>query len=474
METAIDTGDTAWVLISAALVLLMTVPGLALFYGGMTRAKAVLNMMMMSFIALAGVSVLWVLFGYGLTFGNSISGAGLIGNPLEALGLRGLMAPDAIAGTIPTIAFVAFQAAFAIIAVALISGAVADRMKFSAWIVFAMVWAVLVYFPVAHWVFAFSNEETGVIGGWIANQVKALDFAGGTAIHINAGAAALALVLVLGKRNGFGSEPMRPHNLPLVMIGAALLFVGWFGFNAGSALGANTLAAVAFLNTLAATAAAIIGWLVVERIRDGHATSLGAASGMIAGLVAITPAANSVSPLGALAIGLIAGGLCALAVSLKYRFGYDDSLDVVGVHLVGGLVGTLLIGLLADPASPAGVAGLLHGGGLDQLWRQAVGAFAVFGFSFGVTFVLAKILDLTMGLRVSAEVEAEGIDTHIHAESGYDLNPVTSRIGRGALAAALNTTDPQPATADPTFDTTDSTPTVTPIDATTSSEGSAK
>lgn len=436
METALDTGDTAWVLISTALVLLMTVPGLALFYGGMTRAKAVLNMMMMSFIALAGVGVLWVLFGYSLAFGNSVGGAGLVGNPLEAFGLRGLMAPEAMAGTVPALAFVSFQAAFAIIAVALISGAVADRMKFSAWIVFSLIWAVVVYFPVAHWVFAFNNDDSGVVGGWIANQLQALDFAGGTAIHINAGAAALALVLVLGKRLGFGREPMRPHNLPFVMLGAALLFVGWFGFNAGSALGANGVAAVAFINTIAATAAAIIGWLVVERIRDGHATSLGAASGIIAGLVAITPAANSVSPLGALLIGLIAGAICALAVSLKYRFGYDDSLDVVGVHLVGGLVGTLLIGLLADPAAPAGVAGLFYGGGVDQLWRQAVGAFAVLIFSFTVTFVLAKILDLTMGLRLTADAEAEGADTRIHAESGYDLNPITSRIGRGSPAAS--------------------------------------
>ncbi|MDO5500282.1 MAG: ammonium transporter, partial [Propionibacteriaceae bacterium] len=321
METALNTGDTAWVLISAALVLMMTVPGLALFYGGMTRVKAVLNMMMMSFSALALVGVLWILFGYGLTFGDSVGGLGLVGNPIEALGLNGLMSEEAMSGSIPTLAFVAFQSAFAIIAVALISGAVADRMKFSAWIVFAALWAAIVYFPVAHWVFAFSDDD--VTGGWIANQIEALDFAGGTAIHINAGAAALALVLVLGKRIGFGREPMRPHNLPFVMMGAALLFIGWFGFNAGSALGANTLAAVAFVNTIAATAAAIIGWLILERIRDGHATSLGAASGVIAGLVGITPAANSVSPLGALAIGLICGAASAWAVGLKFKLGYD-------------------------------------------------------------------------------------------------------------------------------------------------------
>ncbi|WP_432558011.1 ammonium transporter [Granulicoccus sp. GXG6511] len=439
METGINTGDTAWVLISAALVLMMTVPGLALFYGGMTRVKAVLNMMMMSFSALAVVGVLWVLFGYSLTFGNSIGGAGIVGNPLEFAGLKGLMSESAVSGTIPTLAFVAFQSAFAIIAVALISGAVADRMKFSAWLVFAAIWAVVVYFPVAHWVFAFSSEDDSTIGGWIANGIEALDFAGGTAIHINAGAAALALVLVLGKRIGFGKEPMRPHNLPFVMMGAALLFVGWFGFNAGSALGANTLAAVAFINTIAATAAAVIGWLVLERLRDGHATSLGAASGVIAGLVGITPAANSVSPLGALAIGLVCGAVSAWAVGLKYRLGYDDSLDVVGVHLVSGLIGTVLIGFLADPASPAGVAGLLFGGGPDQLWRQSVGALAVLVFSFVVTFVIAKALDLTMGLRIPAEFEAEGIDTRIHAESGYDLNPFGGRIGKGGLAQPSST-----------------------------------
>ncbi|NLT29935.1 MAG: ammonium transporter [Propionibacterium sp.] len=437
----LDTGDTAWVLISAALVLMMTVPALALFYGGMTRAKGVLNMMMMSFISLATIGVLWVLFGYGLTFGNSVGGLGLLGDPSGFIGLGALMNPEAMTGTIPTMSFVAFQAAFAIIATALISGAVADRMKFSAWVVFSVLWAIVVYFPVAHWVFNFS-DDTGHVGGWIANRIEALDFAGGTAIHINAGAAALALVLVLGKRQGFGREPMRPHNLPAVMTGAALLFIGWFGFNAGSALGANTLAAVAFVNTVAATAAAVIGWLVVERIRDGHATSLGAASGIVAGLVGITPAANSVSPLGAIGLGVVVGALCALAVGLKYRLGYDDSLDVVGVHLVGGLVGTILIGFLADPASPAGVAGLFFGGGFDQLWRQVVGAVAVLVFSFVVSLILAKVLDLVMGLRVDADAERAGIDLTEHAEAGYDLNPIGGRLGGAGSALATAATTP--------------------------------
>ena len=419
----IDTGDTAWILVSAALVLLMT-PGLALFYGGMVRAKGVLNMMMMSFVTMGTVGVLWVLFGYSMAFGNSVGGLGLIGNPLEFFGLRGLMSPDAVTGTIPTLAFVAFQACFAIIAVALVSGAIADRTTFAGWTIFTLVWATLVYFPAAHWVFAFSSEDGSVVGGWIANVVQAIDFAGGTAIHINAGAAALALAIVIGPRLEFGRKPMRPHNMTLVMLGAALLWFGWFGFNAGSALAAGTTAALAWVNTLAATAAALCAWLAVEWLRDGHPTSLGAASGVVAGLVGITPAAGSVEPLGALLIGVLAGVACAYAVGLKHALGYDDSLDVVGVHLVGGMVGTLAIGLVADPGSPAGVAGLFYGGGVDQLWRQAVGAFAVLAFSFIVSWLIAKILQSTMGLRVTGEQEMAGIDLGQHTEVGYDFSPV--------------------------------------------------
>lgn len=442
----LDTGDTAWVLVSAALVLMMTVPALALFYGGMTRAKGVLNMMMMSFVTLATVGVLWVLFGYGLVFGNSIGGVGLLGDPTALIGLTGLMSEDALSGTIPTLAFVAFQAAFAIIATALISGAVAERMKFGAWVAFSVVWAIVVYFPVAHWVFSFSADDH--VGGWIANTLGAIDFAGGTAIHINAGAAALALVLVLGKRRGFGKEPMRPNNLPAVMTGAALLFVGWFGFNAGSALGANTMAAVAFVNTIAATAAAVIGWLIVERLRDGHATSLGAASGIVAGLVGITPAAHSVSPLGAVILGIIVGAVCALAVGLKYKLGYDDSLDVVGVHLVGGLLGTVLVGFLADGSAPAGVNGLFYGGGVDQLWRQVVGALAVLVFSFVVSLIIAKVIDLIMGLRVTDEAERAGVDLDQHAEAAYDLNPLSGGRFTSAVGSTLSavTTPIEPAT----------------------------
>ncbi len=420
----VNTGDTAWILTSASLVLLMT-PGLALFYGGMVRAKSVLNMMMMSFGALALISVLWVLYGYSVAFGNDVGG-GLLGDPTEFLGLKGLMEDvTGEAGGLPAMAFVGFQAVFAIITVALVSGAIADRAKFGAWMVFAGAWGTIVYFPIAHWVFDFTltGDDGAVthVGGWIANNLAAIDFAGGTAVHINAGAAGLALALVLGKRIGFARDPMRPHNLTLVMIGAGLLWFGWFGFNAGSAVAANNAAAVVWVNTLVATGAAALGWLLSEKIRDGHATSLGAASGVVAGLVAITPSCSSVSPIGAIIVGALAGVFCALAVGLKYRFGYDDSLDVVGVHLIGGLWGTLSVGFLATAAAPAAVDGLFYGGGVDQLWRQAVGAFAVMITSFVLAYLIGMIIDKTMGFRIDEEQEVTGIDTVVHAESAYDL-----------------------------------------------------
>lgn len=408
MESMLDTGNTAWVLTAAALVLLM-IPGLAFFYGGMVRSKAVLNMLMMVMGAAFVVMILWVLFGYSMAFGTDQGG--LIGNPTEFLGLEGLMADDPEAA-LPAMAFVAFQAMFAALTVGLIAGAIADRAKFGAWLVFGGIWAILVYFPVAHWVWA--------SGGWIF-ELGVIDFAGGTAVHINAGAAALALALVLGRRIGWPKTPMRPHNLTLVMIGAALLWFGWFGFNAGSALAANNTAAVVFLNTFVATAGAGLAWLLVEKIRDGHATSLGAASGIVAGLVAITPACSAVTPIGAIIIGVIAGVLCALAVGLKYRLGYDDSLDVVGVHLVGGLVGTLLIGFLATEAAPAGVNGLFYGGGAEQLGKQAIGAFAVMFYSLIVAAIIALIIKAARGFRVDPEVEISGIDLAIHAESAYEL-----------------------------------------------------
>ncbi|GAA3352961.1 MULTISPECIES: ammonium transporter [Saccharopolyspora] len=432
-----NSGDTAWVLISAALVLLMT-PGLAFFYGGMVRARGVLNMIMMSLGAMGVVGVLWVLFGYSAAFGRDLGGLGLLGDPVQFFGLDGLLGEDQLSGTIPTLAFAGFQAMFAILTVALISGAIADRARFGPWLLFAGLWATVVYFPVAHWVFAFDETDDAgnvtAVGGWIANRLAAIDFAGGTAVHINAGAAALALALVLGKRAGWPKGTGKPHSLPFVVLGAGLLWFGWFGFNAGSALAADNSAAVVLVNTLVATCAAMLAWLLVERVRDGHATTLGAASGIIAGLVAITPACSSVTPLGAIAVGGITGAVCALALSLKYRFGFDDSLDVVGVHLVGGLVGTLLVGFFASGSAPAGVNGLLYGGGFDQLWRQAVGAVVVFAYSFALSLLLAWIVKATVGFRLSPEDEAEGVDETEHAESAYHFGD-----GRSARRPAVRT-----------------------------------
>lgn len=433
-----DTGDTAWMLASSALVLLMT-PGLAFFYGGMVRAKGVLNMLMMSISAMGVVTVLWVLFGYSMAFGNDVGN--FMGNPMQYFGLKGLIGGNAVAavaadpatgtaavdatnialfGTIPQTVFVAFQLMFAIITVALVSGAVADRLKFGSWLVFAGLWATFVYFPVAHWVFAFDGY-TGETGGWIANKLKAIDFAGGTAVHINSGVAGLALCLVLGKRKGWPGTAMRPHNLPFVMLGAGLLWFGWYGFNAGSATNSGGVAGSTFVTTTVATAAAMLAWLLTEKIRDGHPTTLGAASGIVAGLVVITPSCSSVNVVGALAIGAIGGCLCALAVGLKFKFGFDDSLDVVGVHMVGGLTGTILIGFFATKTAPAAVDGIFYGGGPDQLWKQLIGAFAVLIYSFVVTTILAYILKFTLGLRLDEEDEHNGIDEAEHAETAYEL-----------------------------------------------------
>ena len=432
-----DTGDTAWMLASAALVLLMT-PGLAFFYGGMVRAKGVLNMLMMSIGSMGVITVLWVLYGYSLAFGTDKFN--LFGDPTQYWGLKGLFggnylsttaAPDVsvpLAGTIPQLVFVGFQLMFAIITVALISGAVADRLKFGGWLVFAGLWATFVYFPVAHWVFAFDGV-TAEKGGWIATKLKAIDFAGGTAVHINAGVAGLVLAIILGKRRGWPGTPMRPHNLPFVMLGAGLLWFGWYGFNAGSAVGSNGIAAATFVTTTVATAAAMLAWLITERIRDGHATTLGAASGIVAGLVAITPSCSSVNVVGALVIGIVAGSVCALAVGLKFKLGFDDSLDVVGVHLVGGILGTLLVGLLAAPEAPAAVAGLFYGGGWDQLIKQAIGAGAVLLYSAVGTAILALIVKYTIGLRLDEEDEVNGIDESEHAETAYDF----ASVGGGSV-----------------------------------------
>jgi Amt family ammonium transporter len=422
-DVVLNGGDTAWMLASTALVLLMT-PGLAFFYGGMVRTKSVLNMMMMSMVTMGIVSVLWVIYGFELAFGHSADspwygGIGFsgFGGMVNELTNNGGVYP------IPVLVFAAFQLMFAIITPALISGAIADRAKFSAWAIFVAIWSTIVYFPVAHWVFAFGNKvgDTVTSTGYLAGKGLE-DFAGGTAVHINAGAAGLALAIVLGKRIGWRKESMRPHSLPLVMLGAGLLWFGWFGFNAGSSLAANGIAGLAFMNTQVAAAGAVLGWLLVEKIRNGHATSLGAASGVVAGLVAITPACAFVAPWAAVVIGLIAGILCSLAVGLKYKFGFDDSLDVVGVHLVGGIWGSLSIGLFGTHVvNSIGLDGIFYGGGTDLLVKQSLGVGLVAAYSFIVTLIIGFAIEKTIGFRVSREVEIEGIDLKEHAESAYEL-----------------------------------------------------
>ncbi|HEY2764709.1 MAG TPA: ammonium transporter [Pseudonocardiaceae bacterium] len=427
----IDTGDTAWVLVSAALVMLMT-PGLALFYGGMVRAKSVLNMMMMSFVSLAVVGVLWVIYGFSLAFDNDAFG-GLVGG-VGKVGMHDVI--GAVAGTIPLSAFAMFQLMFAIITAALLAGAVADRTRFWPWVLFLTLWATFVYFPVAHWTFAVDGVAAAH-GGWIVNGIPswgyrgALDFAGGTAVEINSGFSALALALVLGRRRGWPGEPMRPHNMPAVLLGAGLLWFGWFGFNAGSALSAGELAATAFTATMTASAAGVLAWLLTEQVTDGRPTTLGAASGAIAGLVGITPACGFVDPLGALLIGAVAGAVCALAVRLKFRFRFDDSLDVLALHGVAGLLGTLMIGLVATTrVNKAGGDGLFYGGGWSQLGVQAVAAFATLVYVFLATFVLAIVVKRIVGLRVDPETEADGIDEAEHAETAYDFSSLSGGSDR--------------------------------------------
>jgi len=423
-EIVLNSGDTAWMLASTALVLLMT-PGLAFFYGGMVRTKSALNMMMMSMITIGIVSVLWVMYGFEIAFGHTadspwyggISFSGLGGQVNELTNNGGIY-------PIPLLVFAAFQLMFAIITPALISGAIADRTKFTAWALFVAIWSTIVYFPVAHWVFAFGNKVGDTVTGTGFLAGKGLeDFAGGTAVHINAGAAGLALAIVLGKRVGWRKESMRPHSLPLVLLGSGLLWFGWFGFNAGSALAANGIAGLAFLNTQVATAGALIGWLLVEKIRNGHPTSLGAASGAVAGLVAITPACAFVAPWAAVVIGFFAGIFCALAVGLKYKFGFDDSLDVVGVHLIGGIWGSLAVGLFGTSVvNSVGVDGLFYGGGTELLAKQGLGVGMVALYSFLVTLVLGFIIEKTIGFRVSKDNEVEGVDLSEHAETAYEMS----------------------------------------------------
>ncbi|AZC13903.1 MULTISPECIES: ammonium transporter [unclassified Microbacterium] len=416
-----DQGNTAFMLIAAALVLLMT-PGLAFFYGGLVKAKSVISMMMLSFGSLGLIGVLWVLYGYAIAFPGAEGLVAPWSIDWSALGLTSLLeVPEGAA--YPPLAFVAFQATFAILTVALVSGAIADRAKFGAWLIFAGLWATIVYFPVASWVFNFGLAEDGsfAYGGWITYGLQetfgvgAIDFAGGTAVHINAGAAALALALVLGKRVGFQKGVHVPHNPPFVLLGAGLLWFGWFGFNAGSELAADGVAALAFVNTIAAPAAALLAWLVVEKIKDGKPTSVGAASGAVAGLVAITPACASLDPIWAILLGIIAGVVCALAIELKYAWGFDDSLDVVGIHLVGGLVGTLYIGFFANGT------GLFMGGDGTQLLVQAIAAVAVLAYSFVLAWIIGFAIQKTIGFRVKNEDEVAGIDTVVHGEEGYVL-----------------------------------------------------
>jgi Amt family ammonium transporter len=406
-----NSGDTAWIIVAAAMVLLMT-PGLAFFYGGMVRGKNVLGMLAQNFVTMGVVSVLWITGVYSLAF----SGKGKWIGDLHQFGLNHIwqQATGFETLTIPPLVFCAFQLMFAIITPALITGGTADRLKFGAWTLFSALWLVVVYAPVAHWVFSPS--------GWLF-KLGALDFAGGTVVHANAGAAALAVILVIGKRKGWPKERMRPHNVPFVLLGTGLLWFGWFGFNAGSALAANTTSAFAFVNTNTATGAALLAWILTEKIRDGHATTLGAASGAVAGLVAITPACGFVSPMGSIAIGFAAGVVCALAVGLKTKLGYDDALDVVGVHLVGGILGALTIGLFATKmTNSAGANGFFYKGGWTLMGHQAVAVAAVVAYSFIVTYVLAQILDKTIGLRVSEEAESIGLDLSQHAETAYETS----------------------------------------------------
>jgi Amt family ammonium transporter len=409
----LDSGNTAWVLMSTALVLFMT-PGLALFYGGMVRSRNVLGMLMQNVFAMGLMAVLWVALAFSLAFGDA-GNAGVIGN-FDYVWLRdvgpGLTDQEFLSFlTIPFILFCGFQMTFAIITPALITGATADRLKFSAYIVFLAVWLVLVYAPLAHMVFG---------GGWLADM-GALDFAGGAVVHMNAGAAALAVVLLLGSRKGYPDTPMPPHNLPMTVLGTGILWFGWAGFNAGSALAADGVAAQAIVNTFLAASAAMLGWLAVERLRGGHATTLGAASGAVAGLVAITPCAGFVGGMAPAYIGLVAGAVCYLALGIKKAFGFDDSLDVVAVHLVGGLVGSLLLGLFADASINGAVSneGLFLGGGADLLVDQVVASVVTLVFSFVASIVIAKVIDVTIGLRVTEAAEDQGLDLSQHAEVAY-------------------------------------------------------
>ena len=407
-----NTVDTLWVILSAALVLFMT-PGLALFYGGMVRSKNVLAVMMNNFAAMGVVTILWVLVGATLAFGHDLGG-GLLGDlSLSGLGHIGRSLPGFAPGGASPMAILAFQLMFAIITAALLSGGTTDRIKFPSFLVLIVLWLFCVYIPLAHWVF--SPE------GWLATH-GVLDFAGGTVVEINSGFSTLAIVLVLGRRRGWPGEAMAPHSVPLSLLGVGILWFGWFGFNAGSSLAMNSVAVSAFIATQAAAAAGLVGWLIFEKITESYPTTLGAASGAVAGMVAITPCAGFVSPMAALLIGGLAGVICALAVRLKFKLKYDDSLDVLGVHGVGGVLGMVMLGLFASKAiNPAGRDGLVNGGGLHLIGSELMAVGVTIVMAFGVTFVLAKLVDMTMGLRVGPEEEFNGLDLSQHAESAYSL-----------------------------------------------------
>ena len=430
----IDKGDTAWLLTSAALVLMMTAPGLALFYGGMVRQKNALATLMQSFIIMAVISIQWVLWGYSLAFGPDMGG--IVGG-LDWIGLRGVGAEpfDAYSKTVPHQAFMLFQMMFAIITPALITGAFAERKKFSAFLLFTVLWATFIYDPLAHWVWG--------DGGWL-KKLGALDFAGGTVVHISSGVSALVCAIVLGKRKGYGHQPMQPHNLPFTVVGAAMLWVGWFGFNAGSALEANGLAASAFLATNTAAAAAALGWMFTEWMARGKPTVLGAASGAVAGLVAITPAAGFVGPVSSIIIGALGGALCYTACNLKSKLGYDDSLDVVGVHGVGGTWGAIATGLFATKTvNEAGGDGLFFGNA-GQLWTQIVAVAATYVLAIVGTWVVLKIVDAVVGLRVTEEDEVVGLDLSQHSETAYAMGGGSYSefaSGSGALGEAMRATE---------------------------------
>ncbi len=422
----LNSGDTAWVLLSGALVVLMT-PGVGFFYAGMVRAKNALSVLVQTFACVAIVTVVWIAFGFSIAFGPDVHGV------FGDLTFAGLSDPSrAVPGheslSIPVFAFCFFQLAFAIITPALFTGAIAERTKFSAFLLLSTVWSILVYAPVAHWVFS--------PNGWLAMR-GAQDFAGGAVVHINSGAAALALALVLGRRKDWPSRVVPVHNLPLVLLGTAMLLFGWFGFNAGSALKANETAAIAAMNTIAAAASAFLSWIVVERIRGGRVTALGSASGIVAGLVAVTPAAGFVSPVGALGIGLITGVICNFACGIKFRFGFDDALDVIGVHLVGGIFGAVAIGFVGNSAV-GGRNGLFYGGGVGLLAEQALSAVAVFVYSLVATFVISKAVQVACrGLRVNEQQEDDGLDLSQHGEVAYDFGYGTGTAGGGADEAAI-------------------------------------